>query len=374
MEKIHKPEVYTSLAQAPSGIPIVDAYESALKELFTIEHPTIRREDPTRPTQIADYIQSATVPHRYIYFPWRKLIVHTVDESTYMKLRTARNKTIITEEEQGAYRAARVGVVGMSVGASAIRALASSGGPQRMKIADFDDLEITNLNRISAGLPDVGQHKADLVAKFVWELDPDADLEVWHKGVTAETLGQFISDPRLDVFVDEMDNLVLKFAARELCKKAGIPVVMATDNGDSVILDVERFDQEPTRELFHGLVPDITPEAMSHLPFQEWVKVATKIVGPDYLTSRMQNAIMQIGKTIPAVPQLGPTAAMAGAGIAYAVRQIACKLPLPSGRYLFGLDSVLIPGYNDEVAVAQRQATAEQMKAVFSDKSNKTNE
>jgi hypothetical protein len=163
-----------------------------------------------------------------------------------------------------------------------------------------------------------------------------------------------------------MDNLVLKFQAREICRKAGIPVVMATDNGDSVILDVERFDLEPEREFFHGLVPGVTTEIVSHMPFQEWLRIATKIVGPDFLTDRMQSAIMQIGRTIAAVPQLGPTAAMAGAGIAYAVRAIANKADLPSGRYEYGLDSTLVPGYNSPESIAKRQGVAEQMKAAFS--------
>lgn len=352
--------------QLPDGVPVVDAYTSALKELFSIEHPELKREDPSRPALLETFMQSNQLPERFVYYPWRNVVMRTVDEQIYFKLRTARNRTIITEAEQAAYRECAVGVVGLSVGSSAIRALVASGGPRKLKIADFDDLEITNLNRISAGLPDVGQNKTDITARYVWELDPDAQLELWREGVTAENLEQFITQPKLDVFVDEMDNLALKFQAREICRKAKVPVIMATDNGDSVILDVERFDLEPDREFFHGLVPGVTTDIVSHMPFQEWLRVATKIVGPDFLTDRMQQAIMSIGRTIIAVPQLGPTAAMAGAGIAYAVRAIANKADLPSGRYEYGLDSTLVSGYNSPESVAQRQAVAEQMKAVFS--------
>lgn len=364
-EPIKAPQVLNQ-AELPADVPVMDAYTSAVKELFSIEHPALRREDPTRPALLEAFVKNTQVPERFVYYPWRNVVMRTVDEATYFKLRTARNRTIITAEEQVHYRACHVGVVGLSVGSSAIRALVSSGGSQRLKIADFDDLEITNLNRISAGLPDVGHNKTDITARYVWELDPDAQLELWREGVTAENLEQFIAQPKLDVFVDEMDNLVLKFQARELCRKAGIPVVMATDNGDSVILDIERFDLEPEREFFHGLVPGVTGEIMSHMPFQDWLRIATKIVGPDFLTDRMQQAIMQIGRTIPAVPQLGPTAAMAGAGIAFAVRAIANKAELPSGRYEYGLDAALIPHYTDAEHVAGRQAKAEHMKAIFS--------
>lgn len=364
-EPIEAPRVLNQ-NELPAGVPVMDAYTSAIKELFSIEHPELKREDPNRPALLESFIQNTHIPERFIYYPWRNVVMRTVDEVTYFKLRTARNRTIISESEQIPYRACAVGVVGLSVGSSAIRALVASGGPKQLKIADFDDLEITNLNRISAGLPDVGHNKTDITARYVWELDPDAQLELWREGVTAENLEQFITQPKLDVFVDEMDNLVLKFQAREICRKAGIPVVMATDNGDSVILDIERFDLEPEREFFHGLVPGVTTDIVSHMPFQEWLRIATKIVGPDFLTDRMQAAIMQIGRTIAAVPQLGPTAAMAGAGIAYAVRAIANKAELPSGRYAYGLDSTLVPGYNSPEATSRRQEVAEQMKAVFS--------
>jgi len=60
---------------------------------------------------------------------------------------------------------------------------------------------------------------------------------LWRRGVQRDDLEEFIEgSPRLDVFVDEMDNIELKVAARVACKKARVPVVMATDNGDGIIV------------------------------------------------------------------------------------------------------------------------------------------
>lgn len=363
---ITKPAVFKNQDELPTGVPITDAYTSAIRELFGVENPSIRRDDPKRPQLIEEFVANTKVEARFVFYPWLNQVVRTVDEETYFKLRTARNRGLISESEQLNYRNCKVGVVGLSVGSSAIRALISSGGPKSLKIADFDELEITNLNRISAGLPDVGNNKTDILAKFAYETDPDADLELWREGVKAETLERFLLEPKLNVFIDEMDNLPLKFLAREICKANKIPVLMATDNGDSVILDIERFDEEPDRKLFHGLVEDINLSEIQNLPFHEWVKVATKIVGPEYLTGKLQTAIMQIGRTIPAVPQLGPTASMAGAGIAMAVRRIANGDSLPSGRIVYGLDSSLIPDYNSDSEVEKRKTVANQMKQALS--------
>ena len=105
-----------------------------------------------------------------------------------------------------------------------------------------------------ANLTDIGSNKAEVTARNVWELDPFAQIEVWDKGVNRETIERFVGSPKLSVMVDEMDDIAMKFNCRFECKKLHIPVVMATDNGDGMILDVERFDQEPERPLFHGRV------------------------------------------------------------------------------------------------------------------------
>ena len=56
--------------------------------------------------------------------------------------------------------------------------------------------------------------------------------------------------------VDECDDLEMKVRLREHARAAGRPVVMATSHRG--MLDVERFDLEPERPTFHGLLGDVT--------------------------------------------------------------------------------------------------------------------
>ena len=116
---------------------------------------------------------------------------------------------------------------------------------------------------------------------------------------------------------------------------------MATDNGDNVLLDVERFDLEPERPIFHGLVEEKEVLGASNLSYVDWVKLVTKIVDPSYLPQKMIESVSEIGKTVAAIPQLGPTAAVAGAAMAYAVRKIANNQEMPSGRYVINLEEDL---------------------------------
>lgn len=337
----------------------IDAFSSALEELFFIENPQYKKPQPGVLEILDQYLASCSIKPIFIYFPWKNVVVKTVPEETYFKLRTARNRFIINEEEQYAYRNLHVAIAGLSVGSAILSSIVVGGGSKKMKIADFDKAEITNLNRMRAKLTDIGCNKTLIAAKEVWELDPYAELDLWNDGISKDSLSKFLLDPKVDVFVDEMDSLDLKIAARFVCREAGIPVVMATDNGDGVIIDVERFDLDKKQEIFHGLLGSVTPKDFENIDYKMWLQLATKIVGPTYLTPRMQESLSVIGKIIPSVPQLGTTANMAGAAVAFCLRRLASNLPLNSGRYTVSLEEKIIPEYMSEEMIKERERGTE---------------
>lgn len=335
-------KIYTRRADLPKGTKVIDTVTGSLRELLIIRNPKLKSSsDEVVASKLRQFgAEVWGAKPLFVYYPWKKVAVRILNEEIYFELRTARNRNIITAEEQRKYRDIRVGVVGLSIGSNVLNALVFSGGPKFLKIADFDTIEITNLNRLRAPLYSVGENKAEVAARQVWELDPFADIDIWDKGVSRETIEKFITEnPTLDVFIDEMDDLSLKIISRIICRQHKIPVIMVTDNGDNVILDVERFDLESKRPILHGLVKEIDPETLSNLPYSEWVKIATKIVDPKNLTKRMRESVQEIGKSIAAVPQLGTTATIAGATAAYVVRKIAIGDDIKSGRYFISLDS-----------------------------------
>lgn len=350
-----KPVIYKSREEAPQDAKVVETYQSALKELFFVNNPHLKKTMPEAKEPLEKFLTEASVPEAWIHYPHSNTLVHTLNEEDYFKLRTSRNRDVITTEEQKKYREAVVGVAGLSVGSAILSALVISGGPKKIKIADFDDVEISNLNRINAKLPDVGLNKTYVAAREAWELDPYSDFEIWDNGVNKENIEKFLLDPRLDIFIDEMDSIDVKIIARLIARKNKIPVLMATDNGNSVILDVERFDQEPEREIFHGLIGDFKMEDAENLDYRSWLQLATKIVGPEYLTESMQRSLLKIGREIPAVSQLGTTASIAGAAMSFVVRRIANGEEMPSGRYTMGSEEKFIPNYNSPEEIEKRK-------------------
>lgn len=318
---------------------VLDLYSEHLRELFKINNPSlIGKSDYTAKLNI--YLEknrhSDLNSGRWIYLPWKNTFIHTLNELDYYTVRTARNKELVTQTEQELFRNSTVAIAGLSVGNSVAINLTMTGGPKKIKIADFDTLDLSNLNRLRGSITYLGKSKVELLAHQIWEVDPDADIETFPDGLNKLNLKSFILHPKVDVVVDEMDDLLLKILLRVEARRAKIPVIMATDNEDGVLLDIERFDQEPNRPIFHGLLEDIDVANLPpNMSMQDRINISSKIVGENYISTRMQGSLKNIGVTIATWPQLGTAASISGAIAAYAIRRIVTRQKLPSQRLLF---------------------------------------
>ena len=110
------------------------------------------------------------------------------------------------------------------------------------------------MNRVRVVVHEIGSDKTAIVARQIWEIDPYAQLSVVGEGVTPDNVASFLDG--LDVVIEECDSLAMKFAVREHARARRLPVLMATS--DRGMFDVERFDLEPDRPLFHGLAGKLT--------------------------------------------------------------------------------------------------------------------
>ncbi|MRH91685.1 thiamine biosynthesis protein ThiF [Nocardia sp. SYP-A9097] len=319
-----------------AGYRLVDAWSTAANEL--------RELDP----------ESDPPGVRYAVYDWRHTLVELPDPESFWRLRTARNRYLIDEPEQRAWARALIGIAGLSVGSSALTVCALTGA-QRFHLADPDRLGVTNLNRLPASVCDIGTRKTTLARRRVLELDPYASLRMFSDGVTPASADHFLGTApggeRLTVLVEEMDDLTAKVDIRRRARRAGIPVVMATDNGDNAIVDIERFDLDPDYPLFHGRAGDLTALSGTALADpRERARIAQHIVGPE-ITPRTRYSLTEVGRSLQSWPQLGTAATLAGATAAYAARLIACGHALPSGRYRLDLDRALL---GDAADTAQR--------------------
>jgi len=325
-------------------ISVIDTHREQLEDLFLVRNPKYKFDKNYQ----ADFENFLKEPHgdSWFYFPWNKLLVHYLEDNLYQELRTARNKNLITKEEQDKFYNFKVGIAGLSVGSHAALTLAMMGGGKTIKLADPDTISGSNLNRIRVDATALGKNKCELVTEFIYQINPYAEIYDYPQGITIDNLKEFlVGPPKLDVLVEEVDNPEIKILLRLEAKKLGIPVITATDNGDGIIFDIERYDLELNLQLFNGAAGDLTLEKFKEFKPFELPKLATQIAGPDVASPKMLGSVMEVGKTLYSWPQLGSAANLAGSVVPYVIKRLATGQKLNSGRFEVNLDSIFNPDY-----------------------------
>jgi molybdopterin/thiamine biosynthesis adenylyltransferase len=269
-----------------------------------------------------------TEPVRWVYYPWRRTVVSVLGPRAFRLLRLDRNRNLITAAELERLGRLRIGIVGLSSGHAVAYTLAAQGVCGELRLADFDDLELTNLNRVPATVFDLGMNKAVVCARRIAELDPYLPVTVEPAGITAQTVDGFLDG--LDAVIEECDSLDAKVLIREVARIRRLPVLMATS--DRGLLDVERFDLEPSRPIMHGLLGDVDTARFAHLSNEEKLPHALRMTDASQVSSRMAASLIEVGKTVSTWPQLCSDVALNASVLAEAVRRIGLGEKLPSGR------------------------------------------
>jgi molybdopterin/thiamine biosynthesis adenylyltransferase len=285
---------------------------------------------------------------RWVYYPWRNLLVHLLEPSAYRRVRLDRNRNKLTAEEQERFRSLRIGVVGLSVGHAIAHLITAEGLAGELRLADPDVIDLSNLNRIPASVADLGANKAEVAARRIAELDPYLATRTYTSGVTEDNIGQFMEG--LDLVVEECDSIDMKFRVREEARRRRIPVFMATS--DRGMFDVERFDLEAERHIFHGLAGELNTSMLKGLTSEQKVPFALQILEPDSISARLGASMVEINRTIFTWPQLGGDVALGAATVVAAIRRMKSARGLPSGRLRLdieeSLDSLAGPSLSPE--------------------------
>jgi molybdopterin/thiamine biosynthesis adenylyltransferase len=330
-------------------ISVHDNLTSQLGELIKIRNP--QRTFNFNPDENElDYAIAAYLAGRdpgdygvWVYYPWAERLVHLVDETEFIELRTSRNQHKITRAERDTLATKRIGVVGLSVGQSVALSLALERSVGELRLADFDRLELTNLNRIRTGVYNLGVPKVIATAREIAEIDPFLKVICYPDGLTPDNLDAFMTaDGRqLDILIDECDSLDMKVLLRHRARQLRIPVVM--DTSDRGLLDVERFDLEPERPIFHGLVEgeDLTPDSLKNLSMPEKIAVVGRLIALENASERLKMSLGEIGKTITTWPQLASSVVLGGAVTADVCRRMLLGQYNSSGRYYVDPENII---------------------------------
>jgi len=213
----------------------------------------------------------------------------------------------------------------MSVGSNIAFVLTQAGISNNITLADFDELDTTNLNRILAGVHQIGVNKTIVASRRIYEDNPYADVNIFPEGITNENLEELLKENKLDCIVEEIDDVKMKIQTRILALKYKIPVVMITDNGDGVVLHVERYDLGHDK-IFHKdasswedkIKGEITKEMAGNIIMHDFVG------GPQNVDPYMLKSVPRVfKKELVSWSQLGSAAILGGVVTTIAIKRIA---------------------------------------------------
>ncbi len=139
---------------------------------------------------------------------------------------------------------ARALIVGMGGLGSPVAMYLAASGVGRLVLADFDVVELSNLQRqILHATADVGRAKVDSAAETLSALNPDVTISTIAAVLDSDDPSLINEVGQADVVVDATDNFETRFALNRACVQTGTPLV----SGAALRMDGQVTVFEPAR-------------------------------------------------------------------------------------------------------------------------------
>lgn len=329
---------------------IHDEIYNQLQELIKSQNPSIKIKPDDYGPLITKHLNGTDIKDYgvWVYYAWSGRLIHLLDEHEFVEVRTNRNQYKITRPEQQLLTTKKIGIVGLSVGQSIALTMAMERICGEIRLADFDTAELSNLNRLRTGLHNLGINKTILAAREILEIDPFIKVKVFYEGLHKQNIDDFFTkDGNLDLFIEVCDGLDIKIESRFKARELKIPVVM--DTNDRGMLDIERFDLEPTRPILHGLADGLDPGNIKGLSNEEKIPYILKMVGAETISTRLKASMMEVEQSINTWPQLGSSVVLGGALTTDVCRRILLDQFRGSGRYYVDFDDLVKDEQQNEI-------------------------
>jgi molybdopterin/thiamine biosynthesis adenylyltransferase len=300
-------------------IVLIDGIDRQLMDLATVRLPAASAtERQSHARELLAQQGGSESFGNWVYLPWERKVVHVLGRDDYFEVITNRNRDKLTGDEQGRLRTKRIGVVGLSVGGEAAVTVAQEHLCGEIVLADFDRLDLSNLNRLGAGIDELGVNKAILVARRIVRIDPYLKVTVVEDGVTPANVDAFLDG--LDLLIEECDDLQLKFDVRRRARERALDIVFAAD--ERGFLSVEPYAGWPALPPFHGRLEAPQPPKEAYSTRLDFMKALTEWMGGwDRISERSRISLEQEG-VLCGYPQLASEARFAAGQVGHIARRL----------------------------------------------------
>lgn len=225
--------------------------------------------------------------------------------------RFTRNRGFISATEQARLAAAVVGIAGAGGDGGHAALTLARLGVQRFRLADPEDFELENTNRqAGCNVESIGRNKAMTVAAAIRLINPEASVDVFEAGVTADNVAGFVAG--CDAVLDETEYTqpAVGVMIAQVARVQQVPVLMALNIGFGCLVTTFAPRSPWTLERYLGLPADIAPDSVkaTDVPLWRWVPRL-----PAYAHESVLRAV-QAGEI--ATPSVAPGVALAAGVLA----------------------------------------------------------
>ena len=175
---------------------------------------------------------------------------------------TTRTSLIVGDEGIEKLRNSNVIVFGVGgVGSFAAEAIVRAG-VGNITIVDFDDVDITNINRQLPALHStVGKLKVEVMKERLLDINPDLNIKAVAKKYNKETTDEILVED-YDYVVDAIDMVTSKILLVEECNKKGLTLISSMGMGNKldptkiVVTDIHKTHTCPLAKVMRKELKD----------------------------------------------------------------------------------------------------------------------
>lgn len=215
---------------------------------------------------------------------------------------TTRTGLIIGDEGIEKLKNSNVIIFGVGgVGSFAAEAIARAG-VGNMTIVDFDDVDITNINRqIPALHSTVGKYKVEVMKERILDINPDINIKAIRNVYNKDTSDKILTE-NYDYVVDAIDMVTSKIHLIETCKSKGLKIISSMGMGNKldptkiVVTDIHKTSMCPLAKVMRKELKDRNIKKL---------KVVYSTEQPQELKKRIMNGKKVTPGSISFVPSVG---------------------------------------------------------------------
>ncbi|KPI50167.1 thiamine biosynthesis protein ThiF [Clostridioides difficile] len=175
---------------------------------------------------------------------------------------TTRTSFLVGDDGIEKLKSSNVIVFGVGgVGSFTVEALARAG-VGNLTIVDFDDVDITNINRqIPALHSTVGKYKVDVMEDRILDINPNINIKKIRSLYNKDTSDEILTE-RYDYVVDAIDMVSSKIHLIETCEKKGLKIISSMGMGNKldptkiVITDIHKTSTCPLAKVMRKELRD----------------------------------------------------------------------------------------------------------------------